>query len=112
MPRNARKCRRSETVNPEVSRLIDRYTPVEAKVLLGRLLDKHPDLLSEIEPTASEHADSLSADEIAADVFNRLIRVDLDALNERAGAHSWGYVAPSEAAIELLEEEIEDLVEH
>jgi len=35
----------------------------------------------------------------------------LNDLNERAGSHSWGYVEPSEAASELLEEAVEDLVE-
>jgi hypothetical protein len=33
------------------------------------------------------------------------------ALNERAGSHSWSYVAPSEAATELLTEAVEDRVE-
>ena len=37
--------------------------------------------------------------------------VDLDALNGRAGNHSWGYVEPGEAAVELLQEAIEDRVE-
>jgi hypothetical protein len=35
--------------------------------------------------------------------------LDLDDLHARAGGHSWGYVEPSEAAWELLEEAIEDL---
>jgi len=37
--------------------------------------------------------------------------IGLDELNERAGAHSWGYVEPGEAAAELLEESLEDLID-
>src|SRR5437660_1702579 len=37
--------------------------------------------------------------------------IDLDALNGRAGKHAWGYVEPGDAAMELLEEAIEDRVE-
>ncbi len=111
MPRMARKCEGSKTVNPDVNELLARVTPDEAKVMLGRLLAKHPYLRAEIDPAARERLETLSAEEIAADVFDRLMSVDLEALTERAGAHSRGYVAPSDAAMELLEEELEDLVE-
>ena len=107
----ARKCEGSKTVNPDVNELLARVTPDEAKVMLGRLLAKHPYLRAEIDPAARERLETLSAEEIAADVFDRLMSVDLEALTERAGAHSRGYVAPSDAAMELLEEELEDLVE-
>jgi hypothetical protein len=36
---------------------------------------------------------------------------DLEPLNGRAGSHSWGYGEPSEAAVELLTEAVEDRVE-
>jgi hypothetical protein len=42
-------------------------------------------------------------------VQDRITSIDLDALNGRAGKHSWGYVEPGDAAVELLEESIEDL---
>jgi hypothetical protein len=91
--------------------LIDRLTPEEAKTVLSRLLDKCPELRTNAGRIAADLVSSSSVDEVAADVFDRVTGVDLDALNERAGAHSWGYVEPSEAANELLEESIEDLVE-
>jgi hypothetical protein len=44
-------------------------------------------------------------------MFTTELRASLDDLNERAGAHSWGYVGPDQAAQDLLEEALEDLVE-
>ena len=52
-----------------------------------------------------------SIDEIAEAVVDAMNTVDMDALSGRAGKHSWGYVEPGEAACELLEESLEDLVE-
>ncbi len=90
--------------------LIEKLSPEEASGVLKILLKNHPELSSEAEEAARQLLSSISSDEIADDVSFRIIGLDLDALNERAGAHSWGYVEPGEAATELLEEAIEDLV--
>jgi len=91
--------------------LLARLTSEEASSLLGRLLDKHPELRAEAGQMAADLVTSLSVEEVAEDVLHRVTGVGLDELNDRAGSHSWGYVEPSEAANELLEESIEDLVE-
>ncbi|MGD0776491.1 MAG: hypothetical protein ABSC05_27060, partial [Candidatus Solibacter sp.] len=39
-----------------------------------------------------------------------VLQFDYDDLNSRAGGHSWGYVEPTEAAWELLEEALEPFV--
>ena len=59
---------------------------------------------------ARDIAASPSIEEVADEVFHAVRSIDLDALNDRAGSHSWGYVEPSEAAWELLEESLEDLL--
>jgi hypothetical protein len=46
----------------------------------------------------------------AEEVLDAVTSLDLDSLNDRAGSHSWGYVEPTEAAWELLEEAVEDIV--
>jgi hypothetical protein len=83
----------------------------EANAVLRRLLEKHPELRPETERIAADFISSQSAEDIAAEVSDALMSVDLDALNGRAGKHAWGYVEPGEAAMELLEEAIEDQVE-
>jgi hypothetical protein len=52
-----------------------------------------------------------SGDGITQAVFSSITCIDLEDLNERAGAHSWGYVEPGEAAWELLEEALEEWIE-
>jgi hypothetical protein len=54
---------------------------------------------------------SSSIEDIAEDAHYRVTSIDLDDLNGRAGAHSWGYVGPDQGAQDLLEEALEDLVE-
>jgi hypothetical protein len=91
--------------------LLERLTSEEASAVLRRLLDKHPELHAEANQIATDQVTSVSVEEVAEDVFDRVTGVGLDELNSRAGSHSWGYVEPSEAANELLEESIEDLVQ-
>ena len=91
-------------------RLLDRLTPDEANAVLHGLMKKHPGLQPEAEELARNIVSLPSIEEIADEVFHAVTSVDLDALNERAGSHSWGYVEPSEAAGELLEESLDPLI--
>ena len=90
--------------------VLDRLAADEATAVLRLLLEEHPELRSEAEQLATDLVSSSSVEDVADNIFARITGVDLDALNQQAGAHSWGYVEPSEAAWELLEEEVEDLV--
>lgn len=91
--------------------MLDRLAGEEATVVLRQLLQKHPELCPEAENIATALLSSQLAEDVAAEVSGALMGVDLDALNGRAGKHSWGYVEPGEAAMELLEEAIEERVE-
>jgi hypothetical protein len=97
--------------NSAPSRLLDSLNDEQAGAVFRLLLDRHPDLRRETEEIASNLISSQSIEEIAASVLGALISVDLEALNGRAGKHSWGYVEPSEAAWELLNEALEEWVE-
>jgi hypothetical protein len=83
----------------------------EATAVLRELLQRHPELQSETEAIAGKAIEDVSVEEVAEDASGRVLGIGLDELNGRAGGHSWGYVEPSEAAWELLEESIEDVVE-
>jgi hypothetical protein len=113
--RSAKPPSRSGEIDSSAGAL-EGLTPEAARAVLRRLLDQHP----EMGPEAQKIAASLAAlpplaeasqDDVAKAVFSSITSIDLDALNERAGAHSWGYVEPSEAAWELLEEAIEEWIE-
>ncbi|PYJ92661.1 MAG: hypothetical protein DME23_27085, partial [Verrucomicrobia bacterium] len=90
--------------------MLERLDSEEAVALLHLLLDKHPELRPEVEEMAKNVISSKSIEDIAADVFSAVTEVDLEALHGRAGKHSWGYVEPSEAAWELLEEALDDWI--
>jgi hypothetical protein len=96
---------------PRAAGVLDRLAFEEANAVLRRLLDTHPELRPEAEQIATDHMASSSAEDVATDVFHRVTGIDLDALNGRAGTHSWGYVEPGQAAMDLLVEAVEDFVE-
>ena len=89
--------------------LLERLSPQEAVTVLKQLLDAHPDLRAEAAQFASECVSSSSIEDIAQEVHGRITGIDLDDLNGRAGSHSWGYVEPGEAAVDLMAESIRDL---
>src|ERR1035437_9773546 len=72
--------------------------------------DRHSELRSEAEAIASDMLTEISPDSVADEIEEALLQFDYDDLNGRAGSHSWGYVEPSEAAGELLEEAMEPFV--
>ncbi|MGA2247451.1 MAG: hypothetical protein ABSH48_20875 [Verrucomicrobiota bacterium] len=94
-----------------LSDLLQRLSPEEAAAVLRHLLAKHSELRSEAEQFATDYVSSGSIEEVAQEVYDRIIGIDMDALNGRTGKHSWGYVEPSEAAVELMGESLEDLVD-
>jgi hypothetical protein len=90
-----------------VRRTLERLKPDEAALVLRRLLDVHPDLASEAEETARTLLQEVKYEEIAAEIEDEIRALDYDDLNARAGRHEWGYVEPTEAAWEILEETVE-----
>ena len=90
-----------------VRRTLERLKPDEAALVLRRLLEVHPDLASEAEETARSLLHEVHYEEIAAEIEDAIRALDYDDLNARAGRHEWGYVEPTEAAWEILEEAVE-----
>jgi hypothetical protein len=103
--------RRKASAKSDAPGLLARLSPEEAVAVLHQLLEKHQELRSEAEQFATDLVSSCSIEEIAEDVHGRITNIDLDDLSGRAGRHSWGYVGPDQAAQDLLEEALEDLVE-
>ncbi len=91
-------------------KVLDKLDSAEAASVLRKLLDRHGELRSEAEAIARGLLAEISPFSVADDVENALFQFDDDDLNGRAGRHSWGYVEPSEAAGELLEEALEPFV--
>ena len=103
--------RRKFAAKPKAGVALEKLRPEEAAAVLNHLLKKHPELKSEAEELATQIMSAASIEDVAEEVYLEITSIDLEALNGRAGSHSWGYVEPSEAATELLTEAIEDRVE-
>ncbi len=103
--------------NGRPTEFVTRLTPSQARDVLGCLLERHPELLSEAEAWvgADRAADAKvarpSVDDVAQAVCSAVCSLELEDLTQRAGSHSWGYVGPGEAAGELLEESVSDWTE-
>lgn len=91
--------------------VLERLSSAEAASVLNCLLQRHPKLRSEAETIAADVLSDVSLLTVADDVESAVLQFDYDDLNARAGSHSWGYVEPSEAAWEMLEEVVEPFVD-
>lgn len=82
----------------------------ESAGVLRLLLEKHPELVPEAQTLALQLVAKVGMDVVAEEVREAVLGLDLEDLNARAGRHEWGYVDPSEAAWELLEEAIDPFI--
>lgn len=102
----------SPSVNDNVcSNALERLTPSESGEVLRILMERNNNLRIEAGKIATELVASPSLDNITDDVFDAVTSITIDDLNNRAGSTQWGYTEPSEAAWELLEESVEDVMD-
>lgn len=90
---------------------LDRLTGDEAATVLRLLLERHPELQKEIDSLAASVVGDVSIEDIANAVEGEVQALDLDDLNSRAGSHAHGYVEPSQAAWDLVEEAVMPFIE-
>jgi len=98
------------TTKRRVPKVAQRSSPLkqlkdgEVAALFRSLLTKHPELSAEAETLAASVIGDVAMEDIAQETEDAVRALDLDDLNSRAGSHSYGYVEPTEAAWELIEE--------
>ena len=81
----------------------------ERAQVLGELLKRHPELSEEANAIAQDLIDEVSVEAVAEEAACLVTAVGLEEVEGRAGRHDWGYVEPDQAAMDLLEESIEDM---
>jgi hypothetical protein len=94
-----------------VRSLLERLKPGEAAAVLQRLLEAHPDLASEAQEMARSLLQQVEYQDVAREIEAEIRALDYEVLNTRAGRHEWGYVEPSEAAWEILEETVQPFLD-
>ena len=98
--------RKQKSAAPRKTGSLDRLQGDEAAAVLRLLLKGHPELAKEVEALAKSVIGDVSIEDVADEVEGALRSLDLDKLNARAGPKAYGYVEPTEAAWELVEEEV------
>jgi hypothetical protein len=79
--------------------------------VLRALIARHPELAADAEQLSRAAVTQVDAEAIAAEVEDAVLALDLDDLNAWAGRQRRGYVEPTEAAWELLEEALEPFLD-
>ena len=98
--------RKQRSAAPRKTDSLDRLKGDEAATVLRLLLKGHPELAKEVEALAKSVIGDVSIEDVADDVEDVLRSLTLDNLNDRAGPKADGYVEPTEAAWEMVEEEV------
>jgi hypothetical protein len=103
--------RKKQLAAPKKKETLDQVTADEAVTVLRLLLKKHPDLTKEVEALAKSVIGDVSIEDVADEVEDAVRALDLDDLNSRTGRHDHGYVEPSQAACDLVEEAVTPFIE-
>ncbi len=113
LPNPSRKGREVSRARPTATRASSRTRSalatlgaVELAGILEQLLRSRPELRAEAELIAREQLAGADLEAVAEEVEGALRSLTSDELNGRAGRQRWGYVEPTEAAWELLEETV------
>lgn len=86
---------------------IDRISPEQALEILRGLARNNPAIKKQIENKAEEILKEISVEEICEEVYSALDRIDVEELWDRSGPSRYGYSAPADMAVEMMEEELE-----
>lgn len=87
--------------------MIDRISPEQALEILRRLARNDPKITKQIENEAEELLKEIDAEEICEYVYSVLDGIDVQELWDRSGPSRYGYSAPEDMAVEMMEEELE-----
>jgi hypothetical protein len=87
-------------------RLIDRLHPAESTAVLGALLEMHPELVPDAAKLARAAIQEVDAEAVAGKVEDAVCILDTEDLGERSRRRCKGYVEPTEAAWELIQEAV------
>lgn len=82
----------------------------DGKAALLSFAARHPECVAEIEKIVQETIGRTSFEDVADEVVAEIELLDVSEIGTHSGARSWGYVDPSEAATEMVEEAIAPFV--
>jgi hypothetical protein len=96
--------KRSATKRDDV---IEKLTPQQALAILKRLSENEGEIRDAVHTEARTLLQAVNLDETADEAFFVLASIDVQDCWDRSGSSRYGYTEPSEAAVELVEEELQ-----
>ena len=87
--------------------VIEKLTPQQALEILKRLSQNEGKIGEAVRAEARTLLQAVDLDETADEVFFVLDSIDVEDCWDRSGSSRYGYTEPSEAAVELVEEELQ-----
>lgn len=87
--------------------LIDKLTPNQALEILKRLSEKQGEISDAVRAEAQNLLQEVDLDDTADEVFFALDSIDVKDCWDRSGKTRYGYTEPSQAAVDLVEEELQ-----
>ena len=89
------------------SDILKQLTPEQALKVVRRLYERNVDVRQAVMEEANSVLEAINCDETAEEVFFTLDSIDVQDLWNNSGARRDGYISPDEAAIEMVEDELE-----
>ncbi len=94
-----------------MNEVISKLTGDQPLRVLERLASGDAGLARTIKAAAKHLLTAVDVDEIADEVFDALDTIDVKDCWDRAGSHRDDYTSPDDAAVELIEEELQSFVD-
>jgi hypothetical protein len=91
--------------------ILEQLTTDQALAVLKTLSEQNKEYKQKIEQLAREFLKKVDLEEVASDVHNSLIGLDVDDLYGSSGPSRYGYVDPNERSWEMFEEALEPFEE-
>lgn len=94
-----------------MSDLLSKLTGEQALDVLQRLAQEKGAVATAVLVEAKRVLAAVDVEDVADEVFGQLDMIDVQDCWDKAGRHRDGYTAPDEAAVQLLEEELQPFVD-
>jgi hypothetical protein len=88
-------------------KILDKISPEEALEILKRLAKNNPKIAKQIEKETKQLLKKIDLEEICEDVYLVLDGIDVEELWDRSGPSRYGYSAPEDMSVEMMEEELD-----
>lgn len=91
--------------------VLEQITANDALSILKNLANQDKEYKMKIEQLALEYFEKIDVEDVASDVYNCLLTLDVDDLYSSSGSSSYGYISPNDRSWEMFEEELEPFEE-